>query len=121
MPCTSSSCSPQKSAICLKLIVVLSTSQTAVALVMIGLDMMPRLLHACLFHRPAGAVPARPGRVSIVGEIAGRIRNPGRKGKTKNAVHVASDGIFAGGRRRGRADRADGFGCHVLPMNRQPG
>jgi hypothetical protein len=29
---------PQKSAICLKLIVVLSTSQTAVALAMIGID-----------------------------------------------------------------------------------
>jgi len=40
MPCTSSSCKPTKSAICLKLIVVLSTSQTAVALAMIGLSPM---------------------------------------------------------------------------------
>ncbi|VVT17390.1 hypothetical protein RV420_340045 [Roseovarius sp. EC-SD190] len=38
IPCTSNSCMPQKSAICLKLIVVLSTSQTAVALAMIGFD-----------------------------------------------------------------------------------
>ena len=39
MPWTSSSCMPQKSAICLKLSVVLSTSQTAVALAISGLFM----------------------------------------------------------------------------------
>src|SRR5690625_7759553 len=41
MPCTSSSCRPQKSAICLKLKALFSTSQTAVALGIRGYSCMP--------------------------------------------------------------------------------
>ena len=60
MPFTSSTCSPQKAAICSKVSDVFATSQTAVALGINGLrSLMTALISGVLRARPQGQASSR--------------------------------------------------------------